>query len=179
MKKTLAWITITGLLVCSLPTVAFAAPVRSGKDTDKHSDQADEPAADEDSEEAEKSDEGKHPDDNTVTTKHTVTIKGEEVSYTAEAGTMVVESGGKTCEIFFTSYTRNDIDDDGDRPITFAFNGGPGASSYCIQFGCLGPRKPELDETGYALTLPAKIIDNEGGICSRPVYGKEDFKEEE
>ena len=64
--------------------------------------------------------------DNIVTTRHTATIQGRELAYTADTGTMVLESGGETCEIFFTAYTLDGVDDPADRPVTFAFNGGPG-----------------------------------------------------
>ncbi|MCR5650389.1 MAG: hypothetical protein K6F86_04345 [Lachnospiraceae bacterium] len=162
MKKTLAWITITGLFVCAFPTSAFAEPAASDGVIEEMKEEAEEPETGRD--EDEEGGKSERPDDNIVTTKHTVSIKGEDISYTAEAGTMVLESGGKTCEMFYTAYTRDDIEDKTDRPVTFAFNGGPGASSYCIQFGCLGPRTAELDETGCAVSLPTKIIDNENSV---------------
>ena len=114
--------------------------------------------------EASNADPGELPQDNIVTTQHTSVIKGQSYSYTANTGTMVMESGGSYCEIFFTAYTLNGDGAADNRPITFAFNGGPGASSSFIHFGCLGPRKVELDEVGKTISMPSKIIDNENSI---------------
>ena len=152
MKKIIALLMAAGLILCMLPTGLYAATGDSEQASETVSDEAgsqvDEAPA----------------KDNIVITKHQAEIQGKTIPYTTEAGTMVLTSGGVSCEMFYVSYTRDDVEDPNDRPITFAFNGGPGASCIYIQFGCLGPRKAELDETGYALSLPAKIIDNENSI---------------
>ena len=142
MKKTVAFITATCLFLTAIPFGVFA-------DDKEH-------------EEVIEITESKL-QDNIVTTKHSAVINGKELSYTAKTGSMVLESGGELCEMFFTSYTL-DGEDPGERPITFAFNGGPGSSSNYIQMGCLGPRRVELDEKGHTMSLPAKIVDNENSI---------------
>ena len=45
------------------------------------------------------------PEDHIVTTEHSAVIRGQKLDYTATTGTMVVETAGKKCEIFFTAYT--------------------------------------------------------------------------
>lgn len=102
--------------------------------------------------------------DNIVTTEHTAVIQGKELSYTAQTGTMFLETGGYNCEIFFTAYTLVGTEDLSDRPITFAFNGGPGSCSMPLHVGCLGPRRVDVDENGYAKTMPAKMTDNENSL---------------
>ncbi len=102
--------------------------------------------------------------DNVVTTKHEVVIKGRKIAYTAETGSMAVKSGESECEIYYTAYTVDNDKDMSERPITFAFNGGPGASSYYVHIGCFGPRKVELDQRGEALSLPAKLVDNDNSV---------------
>lgn len=109
---------------------------------------------------AEESPEGAVVQDNLVTTTHKTVIQGKTVNYTATAGTMAVESGGGQCEIFFIAYTRDGVQDLSKRPITFAFNGGPGAASLYINFLCLGPKRMELDELGHAPALPAALVYN-------------------
>ena len=100
--------------------------------------------------------------DNIVTTNHTAVIKGNPVSYTANTGTMVLQCNGNYYEIFFTAYT---VDGgDASRPITFAFNGGPGSCSEYIHMGCLGPRRVALDDEGHALSMPDGIVDNENSV---------------
>jgi carboxypeptidase C (cathepsin A) len=102
--------------------------------------------------------------DHIVTTNHTAVIQGKELSYTAQAGTMVLETGGNNCEIFFTAYTLDGVEDPSTRPVTFAFNGGPGSASIYLHVGCLGPRRIDVDENGYAKTMPVKMVDNENSL---------------
>lgn len=102
--------------------------------------------------------------DNIVTTKHTARIQGRELAYTANTGTMALETGGQTCEISFTAYTLDDAESPSDRPITFAFNGGPGAASAYLHVGCLGPRRIDVDDDGYAVSMPTRMTDNENSI---------------
>ena len=102
--------------------------------------------------------------DNLVTTEHTALIHGEEIAYTATAGTMTVQTGGAACEFFFRAYTRDGVENLAERPITFAFNGGPGSCSYYLEFGCLGPRRAEMSEDGHSLSMPPRITDNENSL---------------
>ncbi|MCR4808193.1 MAG: hypothetical protein K5857_11045 [Lachnospiraceae bacterium] len=99
-----------------------------------------------------------------VSTKHTITLHGEEIEYTATAGTMTINNGDEECEIFYITYIKDGVEDVSERPITFAFNGGPGASSSYINFLCMGPKRLELDEKGHATSLPGKLIDNENSM---------------
>lgn len=156
MKKIIALLMVAGIILCAVPTGLYAAPKGSEEASSNASEEA----------EQETSDKAKEalPGDNIVTTKHQVEIQGKTVPYTAETGTMFLTSGGVSYEMFYVAYTRDDVENPDERPVTFAFNGGPGSSCFYIQFGCLGPRKAELDETGYAISLPAKIIDNENSI---------------
>lgn len=152
MKKILASITAMIIVVSLAPTSVFGFQSSAGaRQENAAGDEA--PAA-----------EAAKPTDNTVTTKHTATIKGKKIAYTAETGTMVLESCGEQCEIFYTAYTKDGVKDKSTRPITFAYNGGPGAASSYIHFGCLGPRRVELDEKGVPITLPAKVVDNQNSI---------------
>src|SRR5262249_27107448 len=82
-------------------------------------------------------DEKKLPEDKSVTTKHSLRIGGQEVKYTATAGTIVLklEDGTPKASIFYVAYTKDDAGDAAKRPITFAFNGGPGAGSAVVR-GC-------------------------------------------
>ena len=102
--------------------------------------------------------------DDLVTTKHTAVIQGEEIAYTATVGTMAVETGGATGEFFFRAYTKDGVENTAERPITFAFNGGPGSCSYYLEFGCLGPKRAEMTEDGHSLSLPPRFTDNENSL---------------
>ncbi|HJZ66461.1 MAG TPA: hypothetical protein VKD70_19200 [Candidatus Acidoferrum sp.] len=136
-------------------------------------------------------DEKKLPEDKSVTTKHSLRIGGQEVKYTATAGTMVLklEDGTPKASIFYVAYTKDDAGDAAKRPITFAFNGGPGAGSLWLHVGALGPRRVEMGDVGNLLPPPYKFVDNESSILdvtdivfidpvttgySRPVPGEAD-----
>ena len=102
--------------------------------------------------------------DDLVTTSHTARIHGEEIAYTATVGTMTVDTCGQTCEFFFRAYTRDDAENLAERPITFAFNGGPGSCSYYLELGCLGPRRAEISEDGHSMSMPPRLTDNENSL---------------
>jgi len=106
------------------------------------------------------------PEDKSVQTKHSLKIGGQEVKYTATAGTMVLklEDGTPKASIFYVAYTKDDVTDAAKRPITFAFNGGPGAGSLWLHIGALGPRRVEMGDVGNLLPPPYKFVDNEASI---------------
>ena len=104
------------------------------------------------------------PQDDLVTTQHTAVIQGEELSYTATVGTMAVQTGGETCEFFFRAYTKDNVENLAERPITFAFNGGPGSCSFYLEFGCLGPKRAEMSDDGHSLSMPPRSVDNENSL---------------
>ena len=93
---------------------------------------------------------GTEPADELVTTRHSITTDDGELSYSVTAGRIVLRQEGHTddkfdgqqpkAEVFVTAYTA-DTDDPVARPVTFAFNGGPGSSSVWLHLGLLGPRR--------------------------------------
>ncbi|MBS1526556.1 MAG: carboxypeptidase [Bacteroidetes bacterium] len=89
--------------------------------------------------------------DTTVVTKHTVTIKGQVVPYTATAGMMPVwdEDGRPIAGVFYTYYERDDVKDRANRPLVISFNGGPGTPSVWMELGYTGPRMLNADDEGY------------------------------
>ena len=76
-------------------------------------------------------------------TEHTVTLPGRTLAYTATAGTLSLfdQSGERSAAIYYTAYVAKDVPG---RPVTFAFNGGPGAASAFLTLGLVGPRITEL-----------------------------------
>ena len=107
-------------------------------------------------------DEKKPPEEKTSPTKHTIQVGGKEVKYTATAGTVLLkkEDGTPTASIFYIAYIKDDVPDATRRPLTFAFNGGPGSSSVWLQLGALGPKRVMLDPQGNPLPPPYKLVDN-------------------
>ncbi|TIX40772.1 MAG: peptidase S10, partial [Mesorhizobium sp.] len=79
------------------------------------------------------------------TSDHSIVIAGQTLDYEAKAGTLSLPSGKGdiTAEIFYVAYALHPVKDMGPdprRPITFVFNGGPGAASAYLHLGALGPR---------------------------------------
>ncbi|HEV8581766.1 MAG TPA: peptidase S10 [Thermoanaerobaculia bacterium] len=113
-------------------------------------------------EEKEKTAEWPKAEDKLVTTQHKATIGGKEVRYTATAGTLVLreEEGKPRANIFFVAYTRDGVQDRAKRPVTFAYNGGPGSSSVWLHMGAFGPRRVEMGAEGMALPPPYRLVDN-------------------
>lgn len=82
-----------------------------------------------------------------ICTTHTLSLPQETIEYTT-----TFESG----EVSSIAYTKEGVN----RPITFAFNGGPGSSSVWLHMGTLGPRRIEPLEDGQSLLPPYQIVDN-------------------
>ena len=98
-----------------------------------------------------------------VRTQHTVTIEGQEISYAATAGTLLLkdQTDDPKASVFYVAYTRNGIDDVSQRPLTFSFNGGPGSSSVWLHMGVVGPRRVLMDDEGNPLPPPCRLVNNE------------------
>jgi carboxypeptidase C (cathepsin A) len=120
------------------------------------------PAAPQAKEEKSK-EEKKPPEEKTSQTRHTIEIGGKPLKYTATAGTMLLrkEDGTPTASIFYIAYIKDDVTDPAHRPLTFAFNGGPGSSSVWLQMGALGPKRVMMDPQGNPLPPPYQLVDNE------------------
>lgn len=95
-------------------------------------------------------------------TIHSITLSGRKLDYQAKAGTLSLLSGkgDVTAEIFYVAYTRQPATGGKERPITFVFNGGPGAASAYLQLGAIGPRVIATGADGEFLPPPQRLIDN-------------------
>jgi carboxypeptidase C (cathepsin A) len=74
-------------------------------------------------------------------TEHSIELPGGKLAYSATAGTLSLfdQSGERSAAIFYTAYVASNPGG-ANRPITFAFNGGPGAASAYLNLGLVGPR---------------------------------------
>jgi len=113
---------------------------------------------------------GPEPADDLVTTTHEVTAAGTTLHYTATTGRVVLRKETMTdgafdghqakAEVFVTAYTLDDADP-ATRPVTFAFNGGPGSSSVWLHLGLLGPRKVRSGDVDDRVPPPYGLADND------------------
>jgi len=102
-----------------------------------------------------------------VETKHTVEIDGENIAYKAIAGTIVIKDGKDSDKdkgsFFYVAYIKENENDSSVRPLTYCFNGGPGSAALWLHLGAFGPRKVELPEDG-RITPPYHLEDNAHSI---------------
>jgi carboxypeptidase C (cathepsin A) len=82
-------------------------------------------------------------------------------SYSANADTLPIGENSEkpSAEIFFIAYTL-DGEDPATRPLSFVFNGGPGASSVYLHLGALGPRTLEVPGDGSFPEPPGRLQKN-------------------
>ena len=123
-------------------------------------------------------------DDKLVVTEHEIKAGGQPLKYRATTGTMALkdEAGKTKADLFFIAYEKTlapekPADDKGGglftdkpkaalpdraaRPVTFVFNGGPGAASVWLHMGTAGPKRVGLTDNGEAPPPPYAAIDNE------------------
>lgn len=83
------------------------------------------------------------------------------LDYRAVAGTLVIkdEKGKDRATIFYTAYFKKGLSSLVDRPLTFCFNGGPGAGSVWLNLGCFGPKCLPGDDITF-LAPPYTLVDN-------------------
>ena len=103
-----------------------------------------------------------------VVTHHQITIGGKLVRYTATAGRLPIKDDGGTidAEMFYVAYTLDGADP-ATRPLTFAFNGGPGSASIWLHMGALGPRKVVMQPEGWMPPAPYRLEDNGNSLLDR------------
>lgn len=93
-------------------------------------------------------------------TEHSIDLPSGKLAYTATAGTFPLfdTSGQHSAAIFYTAFVAK-TDSPTPRPVTFVFNGGPGAASAFLNLGLVGPRIAEFGLGGRDGSK-VKLIDN-------------------
>jgi carboxypeptidase C (cathepsin A) len=99
----------------------------------------------------------------------TITVNGNTLHYTATVGVIPVynrtdpaKAESKSGEVVVTTYVLDGVKDKIDRPVTFAMNGGPGASSVYLNLGAIGPKRIPFAGQGDSPSDPARLVDNAG-----------------
>ena len=103
------------------------------------------------------------------TTHHSVKIGGASVEYDATVGSIILRDSQEKAiaEMYFTAYIRSGISDTSHRPIMFAYNGGPGSSSFWLHMGVMGPRRVSTPGTGHAGPAPYVLSDNPATLLDK------------
>lgn len=110
------------------------------------------------------------PTDDLVERRHSLSVGRRKLAYTSRTGRIVLReeliedgvSGGHKpkATVFTTAYTLDGADP-ATRPVTFAFNGGPGSSSVWLHLGLLGPQRVVAGDAGSPVAPPYQVVANQ------------------
>jgi carboxypeptidase C (cathepsin A) len=105
---------------------------------------------------------GPPPKEESSVTDHTIKIGGQTISYKATAATILIknEKDEPTALVYSTAYTRSDVKDLSQRPISFLYNGGPGSASVWLHMGSVGPRRVMTINADVTPPAPYRLMDN-------------------
>ena len=97
-------------------------------------------------------------------TQQIVKINGVVINLTAKAGTLPLrdENNEVIANFGFTAYFKDG--GSSKRPIMFAYNGGPGSSSFWLHMGILGPRRVVVNDPGFTPAAPYQLVNNEHSL---------------
>jgi carboxypeptidase C (cathepsin A) len=105
------------------------------------------------------------PEAKTYVTEHEARIDGKKIEYTVTAGTMLMSNENDEPQdlIGFTAYVAKGGNRT-DRPIMFAYNGGPGSASIWLHMGILGPQRAVVTDAGFSNNGPYRRVNNDYSI---------------
>jgi carboxypeptidase C (cathepsin A) len=101
--------------------------------------------------------------DSPVITHHQITVGGKLMSYTARAGFLSLRDDAHELKarIFYVSYTLDQPKRVAPRPLTFAWNGGPGSPAATLHLAMMGPRRAKMPDEYQTPPPPYQLVDNE------------------
>jgi len=104
-------------------------------------------------------------DEKAIETSHEITIGERTLKYKATVGRLPLKNYAPDkseieAQVFFTYYAAETDKPLGERPLTFAFNGGPGSASVWVHLGALGPQRVVISADGTLLPPPYKLEAN-------------------
>lgn len=108
------------------------------------------------------------PKETSTVTKHAVRIGGHRLAYRATAGTLLLRDakGEPDASVFYVAYTAR-TRDTAHRPLTFLFNGGPGAGSVFLLIGSLGPKRVHTRSPAPTPPAPYTLADNSDSLLDK------------
>lgn len=108
------------------------------------------------------------PKEEIFTSKHEIKIGNSRIKYTATVGTMEMrDTEGKPIALFgYTAYVKDGGKKD-NRPLLFAYNGGPGSASIWLHMGILGPQRTIVTDANFSPNGPFKRVSNKFSILDR------------
>ncbi len=97
-----------------------------------------------------------------VQTHHAIVVQDHRIDYdaVAEALPLTDRQGKATASIFTVSYIAAAASGGAQRPVSFVFNGGPGAASVFLHLGAIGPKVLDMPDNGDVPRPPVRLVDN-------------------
>src|SRR5579883_767837 len=93
-------------------------------------------------------------------TEHTLSLPDKQIAYTALAEWQTLfEQEKPVAEMFHVAYLAMGVEA-ASRPLTFVFNGGPGAASAYLHMGAIGPKRISFGTNGCLPKPPVRLVDN-------------------
>ncbi len=108
-------------------------------------------------------------EEHAVVTHHQITVGGHTISYTATAGNLILKTdkGAPEASVFYVAYTEDGADRT-HRPVTFLYNGGPGAATIYLHMGAFGPRRIAFPSDARPNAGPPyPIVDNQNTLLDK------------
>lgn len=101
------------------------------------------------------------PPETSSVTQHSIRLDGHKIDYTATAGNLLLRdrTGQANASVFYVAYTVASKTP-ATRPVTFLFNGGPGAGSVFLMIGSFGPKRARTASPGITPPAPYTLADN-------------------
>lgn len=101
------------------------------------------------------------------TTQQKLLINGQTITLNTHAGTMVLrdENNLPIANFGFTAYFKDGAPSS--RPIMFAYNGGPGSSSFWLHMGVLGPKRIVVNDPSFTPAAPYDLVNNEYSVLDK------------
>jgi carboxypeptidase C (cathepsin A) len=102
-------------------------------------------------------------------TDHTIRLGAQTISYKATAGFTQLknEKGDITGLMYSVAYTRSDVRDLSQRPVSFLYNGGPGSATMWLHMGAFGPRRVHVADGEFTPPAPYKLVDNTESLLDK------------
>src|SRR5262252_9895663 len=98
-------------------------------------------------------------------TSHMLRLDGRDLKYSAATGTLPIrlDDGKVAARMFFVAYTK-DGEDAKTRPVSFLYNGGPGAATIWLHMGSFAPKHVRMADEGFQPAPPYTVQDNENSL---------------
>jgi carboxypeptidase C (cathepsin A) len=108
------------------------------------------------------------PPETNTPTKHDLTLNGKVLHYTATAGNLLLhdDQDKPNASIFYVAYTLDGADPR-TRPVTFFYNGGPGAATIWLHMGSFGPVRVATQSPEATAPAPFTVVPNEYSLLDR------------